>query len=117
MIISKLHVHKIEQKLALIRELPFALQMLAGIEEEEEFLKDKRNPAVVESYLRRSLEAMFDIGRHIIAKSYGAKELEYKNAIELGEKGVVHKEYSRILLKMAGYRDRMVHLYFELMPL
>ncbi len=113
MVISKLHVHKIEQKLSLIQELPFALQMLAGIEEEE-FLKDKRNPAVVESYLRRSLEAMFDIGRHIIAKSYGAKELEYKKiAIELGEKGVVHKEHSRILLKMAGYRDRMVHLYFE----
>ncbi len=32
-------------------------------------LSDRRNPAAAESYLRRSLEAIFDIGRHILAKS------------------------------------------------
>jgi len=78
------------------------------------FFLIKRNPSSAESYLRRSLEAIFDIGRHILAKTYGLKELEYKDiARQLGEKGIVEKDYSKILVKMAGYRNRMIHLYHE----
>ena len=47
----------------------------------------------------------------------GLKELEYKKvATELGQRGVVAGEYSETLLKMAGYRNRMVHLYHEIGP-
>ena len=35
----------------------------------EEFLADKTLIAATESYLRRILESVFDIGRHILAKS------------------------------------------------
>jgi len=116
MVISKLHIDKIERNLSLIQEFLSGLKELSGISEVD-FLSDKRNPASAESYLRRSLEAVFDIGRHILAKSYGVKELEYKKiALELGEKGIVDKEYVRALLKMAGYRNRMVHLYQEITP-
>ena len=116
MVISKLHIDKLEKNLSLIQELLSGLRGLSMMPEED-FLSDKRNPAAAESYLRRSLESVFDIGRHILAKSYGFKELEYKNiALELGEKGVVDKEYARVLLKMAGYRNRMVHLYQEVTP-
>jgi uncharacterized protein YutE (UPF0331/DUF86 family) len=83
----------------------------------EEFLSDKKNPPFVESYLRRSLEAVFDVGRHILAKTYGFKEIEYKViAKELGEKGVITKELSDVLYIMAGYRNRMVHFYREITP-
>ncbi|MDI6802122.1 MAG: DUF86 domain-containing protein [Thermodesulfovibrionales bacterium] len=116
MVISKLHIDKIEKNLSIIQEFLVELKNLSQIPEEE-FLSDKRNSAAAESYLRRSLEAVFDIGRHILAKSYGFKELEYKKiAIELGDKGVVDKEYSRTLMKMTGYRNRMVHLYHEIGP-
>lgn len=114
MVISRLQTDKIERNLSLIQEFLIELKRLALITEEE-FLSDRRNPAAAESYLRRSLEAVFDIGRHILAKSYGLKELQYKSiAIELGEKGIVNKEYSKTLIKMAGYRNRMVHLYHEI---
>lgn len=43
---------------------------------EEEFLSDNRNYAATESYLRRALEAIFDICRHILSKMYGFKEIE-----------------------------------------
>ena len=43
-----------------IRELP----MLSL----DAFTSDKRTSAAAESYLRRALEALFDIGRHIVAK-------------------------------------------------
>jgi uncharacterized protein YutE (UPF0331/DUF86 family) len=116
MVISKLHIDKIERNLSLIQGFLSELKELS-VKAENDFLSDKRNPAAAESYLRRSLESLFDIGRHILAKSYGFKELEYKKiALELGERGVVDKEYTRVLLKMAGYRNRMVHLYQEVTP-
>jgi len=116
MVISKLHIDKIERNLSLIQGFLSELKELS-VKAENDFLSDKRNPAAAESYLRRSLESVFDIGRHILAKSYGFKELEYKKiALELGERGVVDKEYARVLLKMAGYRNRMVHLYQEVTP-
>jgi len=116
MVISKLNIDKLEKKLTLIQGFLSSLRELSSMTEAD-FLSDKRNPASAESYLRRSLESVFDIGRHILAKSYGFKELEYKKiAMELGEKGIVDKEYTKVLLKMAGYRNRMVHLYHEVSP-
>ena len=83
----------------------------------KEFLSDKKNPPFIESYLRRSLEALFDIGRHILAKTYGFKEIEYKEiARELGKREVISQELSDVLIKMAGYRNRMVHFYKEITP-
>lgn len=114
MVIARLNLTKIEKNLSLIQEFLIELKKLASISIEE-FLSDKRNPASAESYLRRSLEALFDIGRHILTKTYGFKELEYKEiARQLGEKGIVEKDYARTLIKMAGYRNRMVHLYHEI---
>jgi uncharacterized protein YutE (UPF0331/DUF86 family) len=78
-----------------------------------EFLSDRRNAAAAESFLRRSLEAIFDIGRHILAKTGGINmATEYKAiARGLGERNVVSKDLSQKLIQMAGYRNRMVHMY------
>ncbi len=43
-----------------IKELP--------LKSYQDFLGDKRNVAAAESYLRRSSEALLDLGRHILAK-------------------------------------------------
>ena len=116
MVISNLRVDKIEKDISIIQEFLSELRNLATLSKED-FMSDKRNPAAAESYLRRSLEAVFDIGRHILSKTYGIKDIEYKNiARELGEKGIVNKEYAGVLTKMAGYRNRMVHLYHEVRP-
>ena len=78
-----------------------------------EILSDRRNAAAAESFLRRSLEAIFDIGRHILAKTGGINmATEYKAiARGLGERNVVSKDLSQKLIQMAGYRNRMVHMY------
>ena len=116
MVISNLNTSRI---LELIRFIEACLQELDPFSkmEKEEFLSDRKNPLFVESYLRRGLEAVFDIGRHILSKTSGFKEIEY-NAIAkgLGEKAVVTKELSDILYEMAGYRNRMVHFYKEVTP-
>lgn len=113
MVISKLNFNKIQDNLNLIGEFLEKLKRLLKLTKDE-FLSDERNPAATESFLRRCIEAIFDVGRHILSKSFSFKSLEYKEvAKELGEKGIVSEEYSQTLIKMAGYRNRMVHFYKE----
>ena len=116
MVISNLNTSRILELLRFIETCVQEIKPFSTITKEE-FLSDRKNPPFVESYLRRSLEAVFDIGRHILAKTYGFKEIEYKViAKELGEKGVITKELSDVLYIMAGYRNRIVHFYREITP-
>ena len=80
----------------------------------EEFTSDPRNAPAAESLLRRALEALMDLGRHILAKGFGRGVSEYKKVgTELGEVGVLDRNEAALFRKMAGYRNRMVHLYDE----
>ena len=70
-----------------------------------------------ESYLRRALEALLDLGRHILAKGFGLGVSEYKEiAVRLGEQGVLSPEEAQLLQVLAGYRNRLVHFYHEVGP-
>lgn len=109
---------KIETKLAIIREALTELEQLAKIEEDQ-FLSDKKNFAITEHYLRRTLEAIFDIAGHIISRypmSPGKRPTTYKDlAISLAEKNIVDDDFGKnILTKMAGYRNRIIHFYDEI---
>jgi len=78
------------------------------------FTEDSRNIWAAESCLRRTLEALFDIGRHILAKGYGEGVTEYKEiARELGRRGVLSQDDVTLLHTLAGYRNRLVHFYHE----
>ena len=81
------------------------------------FAQNPDTVAAAESYLRRCLEALLDLGRHILAKGYGRAALEYKAiAKDLLEVGVLTPEEARVLSEMAGYRNRLVHFYAEVTP-
>ncbi len=112
MVISNLNIKLIEDRLGFINKALQKLKKLSSLTEED-FLKGDA-PAIAESYLRRSLEAMFDIGRHITAKAAGKGIIEYKDiANALGNMGVITKEHVMRLRLMAGYRNRLVHFYHE----
>lgn len=116
MVIAKLNTTRISELLRFI-EGSVAEVRPYGAMPLDQFLADKRNPAFVESHLRRALEAVFDAGRHILAKTQGFKEIEYKAvARELGGRGIVTLALSEKLVVMAGYRNRMVHFYSEIKP-
>lgn len=81
------------------------------------FTEDSIVAAAAESFLRRALEALIDLGRHVLAKGFGRGVPEYKKvAIELGEVGVLEPPMVELLAKMAGYRNRLVHFYDEVTP-
>ena len=91
--------------------------MLAGLralplDTYEDFAADARNPAAAESFLRRALEALLDLGRHVLAKGFGRAAGEYKEiATVLGEVGVLDGRMTGKLREMAGFRNRLVHFY------
>lgn len=112
MVISNLNIKLIEDRIGFINKAIVKLRKLSTFEEHT-FLEGD-TPATAESYLRRSLEAIFDIGRHIIAKTAGKAAVEYKEiAKALGENGVVSKRLAEKLILMAGYRNRLIHFYHE----
>src|SRR3972149_4484841 len=83
---------------------------------QKDFMDDYKNPASAETFLRHCLEATFDIGRHILAKT-GKVRLthEYKDiARGLGKSGVLSQTLIDKLVEMAGYRNRIVHFYHEI---
>ncbi len=112
MVISNLNIKLIEDRLGFINEATARLKRLS-LYSEVEFLKGD-NPAIAESYLRRSLEAIFDIGRHIIAKTAGKGIVEYKEIAKvLGDKKITTRDCSNSLILMAGYRNRLIHFYHK----
>ena len=96
----------VERMVAEIRSLPLADRNL--------FFADKRNVWTAESCLRRGLEALFDLGRHILAKGFGKGVTEYKEiAAGLNEQAVLSQDNAELLRVLAGYRNRLVHFYHE----
>ena len=102
----------INERLLLIHSFLKELQDLATLDKNS-FLSQKRNVAAAESFLRRTLEAIFDIGRHILSKTdHIDLSTEYKSIAKgLIEIGIVDKKLGETLIQMAGYRNRLVHMY------
>jgi uncharacterized protein YutE (UPF0331/DUF86 family) len=96
----------VEEMLAGIRSLPLGSH--------DEFVADPRNVASAESYLRRALEALLDLGRHVLGKGFGLAVTEYREIPRrLQAVGVLGKREADRLGTLAGYRNRMVHVYAE----
>ena len=83
----------------------------------DSFFADSRNVHTAEPCLRRALESLFDIGRHILAKGLGVPVGAYRDvARQLTEQKVLNEDEEKILLQMASYRNRLTHLYHEVNP-
>ena len=101
-------------RLAWIREMLNGIAALP-LHDAAVFTQDPRNVAAAESYLRRALEALLDLGRHILAKGFGLATSEYKEIpIGLRRAGVLTDDQAHLMREMAGYRNRMVHFYDEI---
>lgn len=85
------------------------------LDDRQAFFADTRNLWAAESCLRRALEALLDLGRHILAKGFGLGVSEYKEiALRLQERGVLPVGEADLLRVLAGYRNRLVHFYHEI---
>ncbi|HTG35437.1 MAG TPA: DUF86 domain-containing protein [Thermoanaerobaculia bacterium] len=113
---SKIRLRTVTAKAELIREMLAAIQTLP-LASEAEFSADPRMVAAGESFLRRSLEGLLDLGRHVLAKGFGKVVPDYAAvADELGAQGILPLESAAKLRLMARYRNRMVHFYDDVTP-
>jgi len=99
------------ERVAWVRSMLDSLRNLP-IHTTEEFAADERNSAAAESFLRRALEGLLDLGRHILAKGFGEGVIEYKKiADRLLAHRILSEEARTLLIQMAGYRNRLTHFY------
>lgn len=100
-------------RLALVADLLQEIRSLP-LHDRQTFFADRRNVWTAESCVRRCLEALFDLGRHILAKAYGQGVSEYKEiVIRLQAQGVLSENEAATMHLLAGYRNRLVHFYHE----
>ena len=91
-------------------------EMLRGVgalplESYEQFIGDPRNVAAADSYVRRALEALMDLGRHILAKGLGRVATEYRDVPrQLLAGGVIDEETSQ---RLSTFRDIILRLVKE----
>jgi uncharacterized protein YutE (UPF0331/DUF86 family) len=110
---TKIRANVVSERAAWVREMVRSLQGLP-LASFDEFTSDRRNVASAESYLRRGIEALLDLGRHILAKGFAVVPAEYKEiGTELAKEGVLSEDQGTLLRQIAGYRNRMVHFYHE----
>ena len=104
----------IADRLNWIRQMMMEIKSLP-LKDYEIFTSDKRNVWSAESCLRRSLEALMDLGRHLLAKGFGRGVSEYKEiGAVLAEVGILNDLECATFKTLAGYRNRMVHFYHEI---
>lgn len=104
----------VADKIAAIRRMLDGIRSLP-LDDLATFTADSRMVAAGDSYLRRALEALLDLARHVLSKGFGRAPAEYAEvARQLGEVGVIDAARSARLTEMARYRNRMVHFYDEI---
>jgi uncharacterized protein YutE (UPF0331/DUF86 family)/predicted nucleotidyltransferase len=115
----KVNVQRVDTFLKNLKEALRDIQrLISPIENIKDFLseekRDTRNLCI--HHLRIALESISGISRHIIAvKGFGIADLETENIIDiLGRNGVIPFEFSQKIRGMAGMRNAIVHVYWNL---
>lgn len=81
----------------------------------EMYQADKRTRALSEHYLRLAIEATLDLGRHVVVKTGLGVPQEYREVGKiLREEGVLPVDLGKKLEAMAGMRNVLVHLYWDI---
>ena len=110
---TKIRAAVVAERISWVREMVHSVQTLPTTSYEE-FIDDPRNTASAESYIRRGIEALLDLGRHILAKGFAIAVTEYKDiGTKLFEEGILSQDEGILFRQIAGYRNRMVHFYHE----
>ncbi|MCL6581361.1 MAG: DUF86 domain-containing protein [Firmicutes bacterium] len=92
------------------------LRELAGLTQDV-FREGRDNYAIAEHHLRRALQALLDLGRHVVVKSGWGNPSNYREVFDLLERGgVLPPDLAERGRALAGYRNRLVHDYAAVGP-
>lgn len=104
---------KIKTKLNIIRENLSGLEGMRDLSLET-LSYNVRDLAAAKYFIRTAIEAMIDIGSHIIAKNLlGIPSTNVEVVLTLAKKGVIPQNRLDTYTKMIKYRNRLTHFYGE----
>lgn len=113
---DKLIIDK-EKIIARIEDIKNALSELKKIPSStmEAFIVDKNYFYLASYWLRIAIEGVLTIGTHILSRMpTNGKQKDYTQIIlSLADYNILPHDFARKIKGMAGYRNRLVHLYWN----
>lgn len=104
---------KVEGLIRHLRQYTGYLRQIAKLDREE-FLNDPMAIGSARYYLQVSIESCIDIANHIIATEGLRAPKDYRDTFKvLNEAEIIPDEFTRTMQAMAGLRNLLVHLYWE----
>jgi uncharacterized protein YutE (UPF0331/DUF86 family) len=89
------------------------LSALAGIMEDQ-FVADEDKVASAKYHFIVAIEACIDLCNHIISRNSFRVPEDYGDTFRvMAEVGALSNEFAEILVSMGKFRNRLVHLYWE----
>jgi uncharacterized protein YutE (UPF0331/DUF86 family) len=111
--INNVDLPKIKQKIMFMQSNLEKLNKLQKIDKNI-FIEDFRNVDSAKYLLQVTIEAMLDISNHIIARNRWGRPETNKESFEiLANQGIIEKKYINTYFAMAKFRNRIVHMYFD----
>lgn len=102
----KTRLDKLEEALRVLeklRQIPY-----------EDFAADPIKYLAAQHALQIAIEACLDIGQHLIAALGLERPASYKDTfLILGKEGILTSAFAQRIVPMARFRNRLVHLYWE----
>ena len=81
---------------------------------ENDFLKDHHKQGSAKYNFITAIEACIDISNHLISKNKMRAAKDYADTFEvLAENKIIDSDFSQELMKMARFRNLLVHLYWN----
>ncbi|WP_294184229.1 DUF86 domain-containing protein [Clostridium sp.] len=112
--INNIDLPKVKQRIMFMQDNLEKLNKLRRIDKDV-FVKDFRNVDSAKYLLQVTIEAMLDISNHIIARNRWGSPKTNKESFEiLAERGIIEKRYINTYFTMAKFRNRIVHMYFDI---
>jgi uncharacterized protein YutE (UPF0331/DUF86 family) len=100
----------------MLRDLESTVDQLRQIArvDRETFLEDSILAGAAKYYLQTGIETCINIGNHIIASEKYRAPKDYRDVFSvLNENGILPDDMTKTLRLMAGLRNRLVHLYWD----
>lgn len=81
----------------------------------KDFIKNRERQYAVMHLLQLAIEASLSVGNHIVARERLGIPQTYQDTFSLLEKGgVLPEDFATEMKKMARFRNRLVHIYWEM---
>lgn len=103
----------IERRLQEVRVFTEELKRLSKISRED-FLKNTERQYAVMHLLLLAIEACISVGNHIVSRKRLGIPENYQDIFSLlGKGGILPPDFASEMVKMARFRNRLVHLYWQ----